>query len=110
MGNLAQQEPSPRKGQKTPGFGSKRSKKTSKTPLSTLECSSCHTYQGPLPATQWSSPKETSCVLFERRAEKLRPQSLPPLQALFLLSELRESLPNELICLSGSGDKSKEEN
>lgn len=38
------------------------------------------------------------------------PVLVPSFQALFLLSELRESLPNELICLSGSGDKSKEEN
>lgn len=41
---------------------------------------------------------------------KLIPTLAPSLQALFLLSELWESLPNELICLSGSGDKSKEEN
>lgn len=42
--------------------------------------------------------------------EKLLPILAPSFQALSLFPELRESLPNELICLSGSGDKSKEKN
>lgn len=48
--------------------------------------------------------------MFERGPDKLLSILVPSFQAFSLLSELRESLPNELICLSGSGDKSKKEN
>lgn len=70
-----------------------------------------HPSQGPLP----SHPGVLSigglhAGALREGTTKLFPILAPSFQALSLLPELRESLPNELICLSGSGDKSKEEN
>lgn len=78
----------------------------SNTPLLTLECSTLYTYQGALLShlVVLSSGGLLAGYLREG-TEKLLPILAPSFQA-----ELRESLPNELICLSGSGDKSKEEN